>query len=276
MADEAVVRISRDKPTELEFQVVVKGTEDISAKTAVRFVIAKVDGTHDMIFHATHVDGDTWRVDIPVLERLTDGSYDVRIEVIIDNYYFEPAQGKVTLLSDPRISMTSTVKAKVKPKAKKEKVEERAPGTGTAFGGMEAPTTNNLRPEFPPVTKHVEKEDDEDDDKKKKKLPFIVKPGEGVPEAQDDGKDDVEEFDELREGFNPQRVAEQIIMKTLGLNKQQRRAIANKPGYLFKRGADGKPVIAALSDPKVQRDLREREGAIKEEKVKALLRELAN
>jgi hypothetical protein len=273
MADEseAVVRISKNKETELEFQVKVQGTEDLRAETIVRFVIAKVDGTHDLVFHATRGTDNDWKVVLPPLAHIQGDSYDVRIEVIIDNYYFEPAHGKIMLLSEPRIILTMPHESKKVERAEKEeKVEERQGGAGTS-GDMSAPTTTLLRTEHPPKTSH--RQDTPDDESIDKDKLFDVKPGESIQEPQDDGKDDDE--DEDSDEFNPQRVAEQIIMDTLGLSKRQRQQVAAKPGYLFKRDAEGKPVVAALSDPEIKRRLQERQKTAKEEKVKAILRDLA-
>lgn len=263
MSDDNTLRINKDKETTLDFQVQIDGADDILSKTIVKIVI-DIDSKFALSFLADHTESDNWRVTIPVIPKdvLGDGSYDMRVEVIIDNYYFVPAKGKVTSLSEPTVTFGEA------PKKAKEKIEERvSTGAGSA-DDMSAPTNALLKPEIKPkenATKLSAKtqKSPEDEHTNLSKIASEVVPGEGEPYAPD---------------FNPQDVAEKIVLDALGIKPGERAKLVKQAGkgFLFKKDANGKPVVEGLDNPDFKKKLAALSNTQKEAKVKALLRELAD
>ena len=107
------IKLSNSKDTELEFDVAIQGlTEETAAKADVRFVIANADGKFNMSVGCVKSQGTKWLARIPA-PKLQESSQDFRVEVIVDGYYFEPAAGKLQLISEPTVGITENVSAPV-------------------------------------------------------------------------------------------------------------------------------------------------------------------
>jgi hypothetical protein len=139
---------------------------------------------------------------------------------------------------------------------KKENVNERAPGAGTAFGGMDAPTNKLLKPEFPPKETHVEEPDEEEIDiqdvasgegvmrraarlRREREVSLVTPGDQGMTadtRAQPDGKGE----------FDAREIASRIVRGTSKAKKPEGK------GYLFKRIGE-KAVIEGL-EPKDLKD----------------------
>lgn len=266
------IRINRDKETPIEFKVKIEGADDLLDKTKVYFIIHLEKFC--LSFDCEHGTDDNWKVVIPVLpeELLENGSYDMCVEVIVDNYFFKPATGQVTILSAPEVSFAPKKEA-VKPEEKKDVAAEGVSAGAGDSQGQVAPTTNLLKPEKPPknihrVDKSAVQKSPEDELIDTDKLFSEIVPGEGEQYAQDDNEDDK---------FNPQKVAERIVLDALGIKPEARAKLVKQVGgSLFKRGNDGRLIVEGLDDPTFKVKISEAAARQKEEKVKALLRDLAN
>lgn len=260
------IRINRDKETPIEFKVKIEGADDLLDKTIVYFIVHLEKFC--LSFKCEHGTDDNWKVVIPVLpkELLENGSYDMCVDVIVDNYFFKPASGQVTVMSAPEVTFTP------KKDEEKKEVSERAPGAGDK-SGFDAPTNKLLKPEIPPkdvhkIDKSAMQKSPEDELVDVDKLFGDIVPGEGEQYAQSDHEDDK---------FNPQKVAERIVLDTLGIKAEARERLTKRgSGSLFERRADGRPLIEGLDDPIFKIKIGEAASRQKEEKVKALLRDLAN
>lgn len=274
-ASDPIIKINQTKPTELDFEISVQ-TSCIEDCPCVRFCI-ELESERHWLCLVCRRDEETkrWLVTIPVLKTYIERTdYPFILEVILEDYYFVPAKGFLQPVEAPTVSMTSqsprkptvTVsfnekneeeKSEDKEKEKeeeKEKIEERAPGTGTAYGGMEAPTNKRLKPERPPVTRHVEQPEEEDKDIEEV-IGGKVVPGDTGMTAdnrkQPDGKGK----------FDPRSIAQNIVKDKIRAQKPQ-----NK-GFLFRRVGD-KALVDGLEPEDVKKSLAE-----KAERVKDILKD---
>lgn len=238
----------------------IQGMDDMNVPV-VRFVITSEAAQCDYSFSCKRVEGEKnkWCAKLPALLHVKESTVKFHVEVIVDGYYFEPAQGSVTLVTDPTVKFTPSVSkptvttsftVRQEPDEKKDEEDEE-------ITGQYAPTNALLKPEFPPPETHVANKDDEHVDYSKiDAISSEVVPGEGdpyPPRAPDEGDED---------DFDPRRVAESIVRKTFGSG-------AAKPatqGTLFKRDKDGKTVIEGLDSPAGKA-----EKALKAAKVREIL-----
>lgn len=245
MSEATELHINAAKKAELEFDVHIQGiTSDDPME--VRFVIKDADLS--LLFNCECVEDAKWCVKFPALNSiLKQSSYDFSLEVIIDGYFFVPAEGKIVFVSKPTVDMGKKKKPSVKASftvkqdeedVKESVVEERvAQGAGDA-SDQSAPTNALLTPEKEPdvqalIAAQHRAEDEEDEEE-------TVKPK------------------EAKESFDPHRVADSILKSTFG-NVQ---APQNK-GFLFKRSGDGKPVITGLEDKATKQQLEEKAAKVR-------------
>lgn len=288
MADEPSIKINPAKKSELEFEVIIQGIDKINIPL-VRFVISSEAESCDYCFRCTKIDDvqDMWLAKLPVLTHLKESTHKFHVEVIVDGYYFEPAQGTLLLVTDPSVKFqptvskpvvktTFTVKQDEEPK-KQEKPKEQKKDKGDeiveAMGGGEitgqyAPTNDLLKKEMPPKqsTRKTAQAEVYDQDINKAELDDITNnfvPGEATdPPPQDDGKDDDEnrEEDLVRDmTFDPRKVAENIVRSTMGNIEKPK-----KQGTLFKRTASGKPIVEGWKNAEVEAEKAERAKKVKE------------
>ncbi len=123
MAD--ALTIENTKEQQLEIELTVQGV-DATKETRVCFCI-ETDGM-TLSFEGTQGESDTWKFDIPVLSQLKRTSYDYKVVVVTDGYYFEPASGLVTIVGPHDIYTSApknvTLEPKKAEKKKESKVEE--------------------------------------------------------------------------------------------------------------------------------------------------------
>lgn len=241
MSDVTELHINAAKKAELEFDVHIQGiTSD--EPMDVRFVIKDADLS--LMFVCECVEEAKWRVKFPALNSiLKRSSYEFALEVIIDGYYFVPAEGKIVFITKPTVDMNKkkpSVKASFTVKQdddiKESVIEERlAQGAGDA-ADQTTPTNALLSPEAEPDAE------------------AIIAAAHAAEEEEPNVTDNKENSDT----FDPQNVAENIIKSTFG-NIQPP---ASK-GFLFKRSTAGKPVIQGLEDRATKEQLEEKAAKVK-------------
>jgi hypothetical protein len=140
MAEKSIIKVNKNKPTVVDFDLAIEGIEN-QKKTTVRLIVEDVLNGCDIAIKATHSKGDTWSVKIPNLKNFTETSYKVSLDVIIDGYHFSPATGHMELVDEPVVKIVSehTVENDIL-----EEGAMDAPGPGVQV-------TNNMTgtPEFP-------------------------------------------------------------------------------------------------------------------------------
>lgn len=258
MAD-PTIKLNPAKPSELEFDVSVQGTDD-GAPPIVRFVMS-LDAAYDCVFPCHKMDGVKWQAKLPALTDTKLSTVPFKIEVIVDGYFFEPAQGTVILVTDPSIkitpavskpSVTTSFTVRQDPPGKSE--EDEQVGMPVAqYGGELSPTNQLLRPEFDPAREqgnvkigNASVYDQLVDKTKIEDISSSVTPGETTDPEPQHGNNVADEGDE--EIFDPRRVAETIVHQTLGAGMIK----PEKPGTLFKRDRSGKAVIDGIESPEVR------------------------
>lgn len=102
MADqnETTITINPTRQSDLEFEIALTGIDD-AEPPSVRFVATSLAESCDYSFSCTRVEGEKhkWKASIPKLANVKEDSLPFRIEVIVDGYFFQPAQGKLVLVS---------------------------------------------------------------------------------------------------------------------------------------------------------------------------------
>jgi len=94
------ININPSKSSNIEFELSVQGmdnTNDIS----VRFVVLEMFAGCGVSIECKNVGGSKWAATIPPGVQLSESAYDFRIETVVNEYYFEPAEGKLQVMSDP-------------------------------------------------------------------------------------------------------------------------------------------------------------------------------
>ena len=234
MADDTNLHLNPSKPTEFEFEVQISSNHDTFATSdmsMVRFVVMNTELGCDMTFRCERAaEEHKWKVNLPELASdLKKPTYNFRVEVVVDGYYFEPATGQLILVTDPIVDVKSSSKPKVAAsfgkkeepekeeggnrlitadelrdaarKGKEEKDVKEAMG-GTSFAGdYSAPTNSLMGPEYKPedIPAKKQQKTPEDDMVDVKRLASNVVPGAGEAYAQDDGKLPDEEPEEDEE-----------------------------------------------------------------------------
>lgn len=269
---EPTIKLNPSKPCELEFEVSVQGT-DASEPPVVRFVMNGCD-EYMCVFECNNLEGNKWQAKLPTLEHFTRTTVPFFVEVIVDGYYFQPAEGTVHLMTDPQVMFSKTASAKptvatsftVKQENKKPKKAEEDEQVTAQYAGDMSPTTDLLRPEFEPKqgsvkTAQATKDDEHIDKTRIDDISSHVTPGETTDPEPDKTEPRVHADEGDEEEFDPRRVAESIVKTTLGGVQRPL-----KRGTLFKRDGDGKPVVEGLETPTSKA-----EKLIKAAKVKEIL-----
>lgn len=186
--NESVIRVVKGKDGRVEFDVAIEGAEELEANTVVRFII-QVNKEFCILLHASHDEGDKWYVNVPDTPALGAGDYKIAVEVIIDNYHFEPAKGKLQILNEPKVELD------------KSKIDE----VSSVNGGQPHPNNALLFPEFEPKSikkSTVPQKTPEDEQIEIEKIASSVTPGAGKSYPEFDGK----------------KAAQKAIMNVLGTN----------------------------------------------------------
>jgi len=258
-----IIKINPLKKTDLEFDVSIQGL-DSDQPVIVRFVIVDVGGC-DRSFPCSRVKDskNTWLAKLPALPEVGKDNCQFRVEVIVDEYYFEPATGIIELFvqkpevstsfnvkqekSDkPKVSTSFNVKQeeeeekKETPPKKKEKLDEISGGPVTTWATIPTGGTNFSKPELPPLessaktSDHSRADDDNidldaifDEDMDDADDLFDVTPGEGVSYPQDDGKQD----------RSARQIASDLIRGVMGSVQKPRQSQSQRS--LFQRNEHG-------------------------------------
>lgn len=122
MAD--AVTIDNTKEQQLELEMTIQGI-DGTKETKLCFVIESENMYFG--FKAEKGEGDNWVVNLPKLPMLARTTYDYKIVVVSDGYYFEPASGIVTVVGPRDVYSSEPKNVTVKPikKAGEKKVEKK-------------------------------------------------------------------------------------------------------------------------------------------------------
>lgn len=122
MAD--AVTIDNTKEQQLELEMTIQGV-DGTKETKLCFVIESENMYFG--FKAEKGQGDNWVVNLPKLPMLARTTYDYKVVVVSDGYYFEPASGIVTVVGPREVYSSEPKNATVKPvkKAGDKKVETK-------------------------------------------------------------------------------------------------------------------------------------------------------
>jgi hypothetical protein len=263
MSDATTITINPAKNSDLEFDVMIQGLDNVDPPI-VKFVITSESAGCDYAFRCKRVEGEDtkhrWLAKLPALQHIKESSVKFHVEVIVEGYYFEPAQGSVTLINDPavkfqpsvskpKVTTSFTVRQDEDEKPAKKDVKEAS--GGGEITGQYAPTNGLLKPEFPPPQSHVkvgqaEKDDEHIDHTKLDDIASHVVPGETTdPEPQHGNNVADEVLDDEVNDFDPKRVAEDIVRNTFGTGLTR----PQKPGSLFGRRADGSAIVEGLDTP---------------------------
>lgn len=259
MSDATTITINPTKNSDLEFDVMIQGL-DGGELPVVKFVITSEAAGCDYAFRCSKVEGEDaknrWLAKLPALQHIKENSVKFHVEVIVEGYYFEPAQGTVTLISDPSVKFQPTVSKptvttsftvrqepdKEEPKKEPVKTDDKEE-EDEEITGQYAPTNALLKPEFPPPQSHVKAGQGDDDAIDMDDLADHVVPGETTDPEPQKGNNVADEGDE--DDFDPKRVAENIVRSTFGGQLTR----PSKPGSLFGRRADGSPIVEGLDTP---------------------------
>lgn len=108
MADNNI-QINPNKSSELEFDVIVQGVEDITNIPMVRFVIVSAIDDCDYSFNCSKIEGEKtkWIARMPAFPQFKLNTAKFRVEVIIDEYFFTPAEGEITFITSPKVEFTA-------------------------------------------------------------------------------------------------------------------------------------------------------------------------
>lgn len=284
MSEENTIRLNPSKASTLEFDVMVSGLEGILP--IVRFVVQNVQDDVDWVVKCAKLDGSKWQASFPAFEGLKLNTCKFCVEVIVDEYYFTPANGEIIFINAPDVSFkpkaglkpTVTTSFTVKQEGEDEQVEEKpkpkpavkpkkkVSEAMSELTGQYAPTNSLLKTEEDPTvnqgkvkTAQAELDDQYIDTSKLDNVDEII-PGDGVQYPQDDGKDE-EEHDErlVTTEFDPKKVAEDILKQTIGKAKTP-----SLRGSLFNRSNDGKILVPGLENEKQKQESQDRNQKIRD------------
>ncbi len=283
MAEKNIIQLNPTKSSTAEFDVTILGLENTTP--TVRVVVLDVMDGVDWIVPCTRLEDNKWQAIFPAFVGIKLTSRKFCVEVIVDEYFFKPIEGKIVFIGTPDVSVKSVSNEKptvlgtftgLGDDQSSKKVVKEAAG-GPEITGQYAPTNALLKPEEDPTAtqSHVKMAQAALDDQyiDKARLDDITDedpiPGEGEQYTQDDGKgewtDDEIEPEEDAVRFDLDKTVESILndMVPLGLSPDGMGTI-NKKGSLFKRDADGKIIVPGLENPKQKRELADREQRVKD------------
>lgn len=253
------IKINPHKSADLEFDVVVNGTDD--NKPDVRFIIE--DDCCDRMYKC--VKGETknsWCAKLPVLTDLKKESYQFRVEIVVDGYFFTPANGKLVMVQDPTVkfqaeSARPSVTTSFTVKQEADKPVEEAAGGGEVTGQY-APTNSLLKPEYEPPSRHA-RDPGTETDGENVDMSRLSDLGRPVPGPGTYSEPEGSDTYEINMGFDPRDIAEKIIKDKIGSVKSP-----EKKGSLFKRDKDGKAIVDGIDSPELARERKEKSARVKE------------
>ena len=109
----AQITINPSKSSNVEFELSVQGS-DADNQVQVRFVIAEVFANSQISVDCINTGGNKWAATIPS-DLLKESSYPFAIEVIVNEYFFEPSSGTLSILNAPTITVGESLNKAVKP-----------------------------------------------------------------------------------------------------------------------------------------------------------------
>lgn len=253
MAQDSTITINPSKRSDLEFDVIIQGMDDISNIPLVRFVMTSESLECDCSFRCKKIEGEKhkWIAKLPVLSHIKENTLSFHVEVIIDGYYFEPAGGLATLVADPVVKFQPTVgKPTVSTSFTVKQTDEEVSvveSGATSDLGQIAPTTALLKPEYDPdfeegnvKIQDAPKFDQLVDTTRLSDVGTPTVPGPGAKnEPQDDGKTDDE-----NNAFDARTIADSIVRTVRG-----KTVAPTGRGSLLRRDQQGNAVVAGLDTP---------------------------
>lgn len=231
--DTTEININIAKEAKLEFEVHIQGTDDDDM--SVRMILKDADVGCDLSFACNHVEDSTWTVTFPPLASiLKQSSYPFVLEVVVDGYYFDPANGTINCMAAPTVDMSAKKRKKPSVKAaftvKQDDAEPVREGVSGENPETASPTNALLTPEAPP--------------------PDTEPPTRAELAKQAEA--------EKQEEFDPSEVANQIIRKKMG-----KVAAPAEKGFLFNR-AEGKAHVEGLETKDTKRIKEERAAKVRD------------
>lgn len=109
----ANITINPTKSSNVEFELSVQGS-DADNQVQVRFVIAEVFANSQVSIDCVNTGGNKWAATIPS-DLLKSSSYPFAIEVIVNEYFFEPSSGTLSIVAAPTVNVDEGVAEVVKP-----------------------------------------------------------------------------------------------------------------------------------------------------------------
>lgn len=101
MADN-ILRINPSKPSTLEFEVKISGVDKIDPQ--VRFVVHSIKDGIDWSVKCKKGKGSKWIASFPTLTDVELKTCKFSVEVVVDEYFFVPAEGELEFINSPDIS----------------------------------------------------------------------------------------------------------------------------------------------------------------------------
>ena len=126
MAKKSIIQVNKNAPTIIDFELAVEGVENGSTKAML--VIENVISGCDVSIAAKHTDGK-WSVTIPNLKNFKESEYNVRLDVIVDGYYFTPSAGKMKLVDEPIVEVVTAEASETVVEESLEQAREDMPET---------------------------------------------------------------------------------------------------------------------------------------------------
>lgn len=278
MAEQSIIKVNKSSSTEIEFEVDITGLDKTTDKSAVRFVIENAGDGYDIVIIAKHIKDAEWKLVIPALSFLKKTSYESRLEVVLDGYYFVPAKATISMADEPTIKITSkatktliedveTTEEAITETVIEDVIVEDVIEEGVGGAGSPPPEdagVSNLAdiPEFSPESKlkypkgsnadeHIDAErlNQEAIEKIASSVTGMEGPQIAVPEKES--------------------AAAKIVKSVIGNVKKPSVA-----GKLFKRSSTGKAIVEGLEDEEIKAELAKAEEAkiAKSKKVSEMLK----
>lgn len=104
MAKKSIINVNKNSATTIDFDLAIEGVETSTTKATL--IIENVIDGCDIAIAAKQKDGK-WSVVVPNIKNFNEGEYNVRLDVVVDGYYFTPASGKMKLVDAPVVEVTS-------------------------------------------------------------------------------------------------------------------------------------------------------------------------
>ena len=229
--DTTEININIAKEATLEFEVHIQGTDDDDM--SVRMILKDVDVGCDLSFACKHVEDSTWTVTFPPLTSiLKRSSYPFVLEVVVDGYYFDPANGTINCMAAPTVDMDGKKRKKPTVKAaftvKQDDAEPVKEGVAGSNPETASPTNALLTPEAPP------------------------------PDTEPLTRAELAKREEAVEEFDPSKVAGDII------RKQMKKVVApTEKGFLFSRDG-GKAHVEGLESKEAKQRMADKAAKVKQ------------